>query len=291
MGEIRSGRLSLGLAPEIGGSVAFFRRDGVDLMRPLSDADRAARRVVGAAMFPMAPYANRIAGNAFAFEDRTYRFAANNPPEKFSVHGTAWHLPWREEIVAPDEAVLTLEHLPADEPYRYAATQRFRLEADRLVVVTTIENRGDRRMPFGFGQHPWFIREPDVLVQFDADALWIEGWDNTASERIATPPEFSFASTRRLPKARRNNCYGLWDGHVDIAWPSRRVALRIEADRIFRHLMFYADPAQPFFCIEPQSNATCAFNLAPEAGYDLGIAVLAPGESISGAIRFISRGI
>jgi aldose 1-epimerase len=55
MGEIRSGRLSLGLAPEIGGSVAFFRRDGVDLMRPLSDADRAARRVVGAAMFPMAP--------------------------------------------------------------------------------------------------------------------------------------------------------------------------------------------------------------------------------------------
>jgi aldose 1-epimerase len=291
MGEIRSGTLSLGLAPEIGGSVAFFRRNGVDLLRPLSDADRAARKVVGAAMFPMAPYANRIAGNEFTFEGETYRFAANNPPEKFNVHGTAWHLPWREEIVAPDEAVLTLEQRAAGEPYRYAATQRFKLAPNRLTVTTTVENRGPRRMPFGFGQHPWFIRDPDVLVQFDAHALWIEGWDNTASERIATPPEFSFASTRHLPKARRNNCYGLWDRRVDIAWPSRGVAMHLEADPVFRHLMFYADSALPFFCIEPQSNATCAFNLPQEPGYDLGVAELAPGESISGAIRFISRGI
>jgi aldose 1-epimerase len=289
MGEISSGSLRLGLAPELGGSVAFFRRGGIDLLRPLSDDDRAARRVVGAAMFPMAPYANRIAGNEFTFDGRTYRFAANNPPEKFNVHGTAWHLPWRETIVAPDEAVLTLEHLPRDEPYRYAASQRFALDADTLTVTTTIENRGPRRMPFGFGQHPWFIREPDVMVQFDAGGLWIEGWDNTASERIATPPEFSFASTRRLPKARRNNCYGLWDRRVDIAWPSRGVALHMEADPVFRHLMFYADPAQPFFCIEPQTNATCAFNLAEEPGYDLGIVVLEPGGSVSGAIRFVSR--
>lgn len=291
MGEIENGRLTLGLAAELGGSVAFFRRDGVDLMRPLSNADRAARRVVGAAMFPMLPYANRIAGNEFTFDGETYRFAANNPPEKYNVHGTAWHLPWREEIVAANEAVLSLEDLPDDAPYRFAATQRFRLDTDTLTVTTTVTNRGARRMPFGFGQHPWFIRDPDVLVQFDADALWIEGWDNTASERIATPPEFSFASTRRLPSARRNNCYGLWDRNLDIAWPSRGVALHVAADPVFKHLMFYADPAQPFFCIEPQSNATCAFTLAPEPGYDLGIAVLAPGESVSGAIHFVSRSI
>ncbi|MBN8995281.1 MAG: aldose 1-epimerase [Rhizobiales bacterium] len=290
MGEIRNGRLSLGLAPEVGGSVASFRRDQVDLMRPLSDADRAARKVVGAAMFPMAPYANRIAGNAFTFEGEAYRFLPNNSPEKFNVHGTAWHLPWREQILAADEALLTLEHLPADGPYRYAATQRFQLDSDTLTVTTMIENRGQRRMPFGFGQHPWFIRDPDVLVQFDAKALWIEGWDNTASERIATPPEFSFA-TRRLPEARRNNCYGLWDRRVDIAWPSRGVALHIAADPVFKHLMFYADPAQPTFCIEPQTNATCAFNLPPEDGYDLGIIVLEPGASVSGAIRFVTRSV
>src|SRR5581483_10997029 len=122
---------------------------------------------------------------------------------------------------------------------------------------------------------------------FRADTLWIEGWDNTASERIATPPEFSFAEPRRLPAARRNNCYGSWDGRLDIAWPGRGVGLHVEADPIFRHLMFYADPARPVFCIEPQTNVVCAFNMAPpEDAYDLGIIVLAPGEGASGTVTF-----
>jgi aldose 1-epimerase len=287
MGEIGSGDLSLGLAPGIGGSVAWFRQGDVDLMRPLSEADRATRSVVGAAMFPMAPYANRIADNQFTFEGRTYRFPQNNPPEKFNVHGTAWHLPWSERRPADDEAVLELVHLAPDEPYSYAARQRFKLAPDALTVETEVENRGARRMPFGFGQHPWFLRDPDTEVRFDAEVFWIEGWDNTASERIATPPELSFATRRRLPKARRNNCYGHWDGTVEIVWPSRQIGLTITADPIFKHLMFYADPARPTFCLEPQTNSVCAFNMpGQQADYDLGTIVLEPGERAGGAIRF-----
>ncbi len=287
MGEIARGDLSLGLAPEIGGSVAWFRKGGKDLMRPLGGDDRARRSVVGAAMFPMAPYANRIADNAFTFEGRTYCFPQNNPPEKFNVHGTAWHLPWSERRLAEDKAVLELVHIAPDEPYSYAAHQRFTLSPEALTVETGIENRGERRMPFGFGQHPWFLRDPDVEVRFDAAVFWIEGWDNVASERIATPPELSFATRRRLPKARRNNCYGLWDGTAEIVWPSRQIGLRITADPIFKHLMFYADPARPTFCLEPQTNSVCAFNMPEEqADYDLGTIVLAPGEKARGAMQF-----
>ena len=54
--ELHSGQLELGLVPEIGGSVAYFRlRRGdevVQLLRPLSEADRAAGNVLGVAMFP-----------------------------------------------------------------------------------------------------------------------------------------------------------------------------------------------------------------------------------------------
>src|SRR6188508_2695194 len=81
--EIAAGPLSVGLAPEVGGSVAHFRleRDGtaIDLMRPLNDADRRAKNPIGAAMFPMVPFANRIADNEFRFGGHIYRFAANNP--------------------------------------------------------------------------------------------------------------------------------------------------------------------------------------------------------------------
>ena len=92
--ELRADRYAADVVPEIGGSLATFRLDGVDLMRALSDADRAAGNVLGTASFPMVPYANRIAGNAFEFRGRRYTFAMNNPPEIYNVHGTGWLLPW-----------------------------------------------------------------------------------------------------------------------------------------------------------------------------------------------------
>src|SRR5262249_13503489 len=89
-----AGDLAIGLVPAIGGSLAHFRKGGIDLMRPLSPADLAANNVLGVAMFPMVPYANRIAGNAFDFGGRTWAFQPNNPPERFNVHGTGWHSAW-----------------------------------------------------------------------------------------------------------------------------------------------------------------------------------------------------
>jgi aldose 1-epimerase len=290
--ELAAASFQCGLSPEAGGSLAFFRMDlggrRVDLMRPLSEADRAARKSIGAAMFPMVPYANRIADNRFTFGGRTYRFAANNPPERFNVHGDGWQREWSGRTLGVGEALLELVSETEGAPYRYAASQRFRLSEDGLTVITGVENRGSVAMPFGFGQHPWFMRDAYVTVTFVAKELWIEGWDHTASERIATPPEFAFEGPTPLPKARRNNCYGAWDGKVEIVWPSRGVGLRITADPVFRHLMLFADPERPDFCLEPQTNAVCAFNLMEQgfAAADLGVIVLEPGEKAEGSIRF-----
>jgi aldose 1-epimerase len=290
--EIAAGPLSVGLAPEVGGSLAHFRieRDGkaIDLMRPLSDADRRAKNPVGAAMFPMVPFANRIADNEFSFRGRTYRFTANNPPERFHVHGTGWHSEWSLVSAGPDRAVLELVRERLDEPYSYRATQTFAVTTTALTVTTMIRNRGAVAMPFGFGQHPWFEREADVELRFDAGAFWIEGWDHVASERIATPPELAFTEWRRLPRARRNNCYGGWGGRAEIRWPSRKVGLRIDAEPVFRHLMLFTDPLRKDFCLEPQTNAVTAFNLMAEHpdGDDLGVIILEPGQSAGGSITF-----
>jgi len=286
--EIRAGELSVGLVPEIGGSMAYFRRGGIDLMRPLSAEALRSGNVLGVAMFPMLPYVNRIAGNAFTFEGRTYRFEANHPPERFNVHGTGWHMPWRVEAVTESEAVLGLACLRPDEPYSYRATQRFRLMADRLEVTTAITNRGERPMPFGFGQHPWFERNPDTILQFHAPQFWLEGPDSIATDPITTPPELDFSTGGPLPTTWRNNDYGRWSGVAQIRYPSRGVGLRIEADPVFKHLMFYADPTQPYFCLEPQTHVVCAFNKTGQGlDADLGVIVLKPGEATQGAMNFI----
>lgn len=285
--ELAAGDLSLGLVPEIGGSVAYFRLRGLELMRPLSSTNLALANVLGVAMFPMLPYANRIAGNAFDFGGRTWRFEANNPPERFNVHGTGWHEPWTAERVV-DGILVSLDHMAPGEPYSYRATQHFSLLAGGLRVAMMLTNRGPVAMPFGFGLHPWFEREGGVELRFAARYFFMEGPDGVSTERLATPPELDFASGRPLPDSWRNNDYGGWDGIAEIRYPSRGIGLRIAAEPIFGHLMFYADPAQPFFCVEPQSNAPCAFNhLGTARGESMGSIVLQPGESATGTISFL----
>ena len=238
-------------------------------------------------MFPMVPYANRIEGNRFAFGGADWQVATNNPPERFNVHGTGWRSAWTLDRRSPDEARLTLDHEAPSDPYAYRAVQHVTLTPERLVVAMTLTNRGPRPMPFGFGLHPWFPRDDDATVSFHAERFWLEGPDGVATEPVTLPPELDFAVRRRLPSTWRNNGYGGWDGVAEIGFPSRGVGLRIEADPIFAHLMLYADPTKPFFCLEPQTNAPCAFNRVGQVDEAaLGIIVLGPGETCGGSVRF-----
>lgn len=284
---LRLGRLSLGLVPRIGGSVAYFRLDDIDLMRPLSDADRAADNVLGVAMFPMLPYANRIAGNQFTFRGTTWHVTANNPPERFNVHGTGWHRPWSVRSSSATEAILDLEVANSGSAYAYRASQTFALTANSLDVHLQVQNIGPVAMPFGFGLHPWFERDRDTQLQFSAARFYLEEPEGVAGDAITLPPELDFAQSRPLPARWRNNDYGGWAGHARIAYPGRGVTLELHADPIFGHLMIYADPTKPYFCVEPQSNASGAFNRSANEGDESeGIIVLRPGESCHGRISF-----
>jgi aldose 1-epimerase len=282
--------LILELAPEIGGSLASFRlRSGerlIDLMRPMTDAAWAAADPIGSAMFPMLPYANRIAGNQFDFEGRRYKFEKNYSEEKLNVHGSGWLSKW--SVVEADQktAELALNHLSPTDPYSYQATERFSLSPEGLAVTLEITNRGERRMPFGFGLHPWWKRDDAITLRFGASHFWLSGSESVPTDRIATPPELDFSCGRRLPQAWRNNCYADWDGRAELLFPKEKVGLRINADPIFRHVLLYADPDQPVFCLEPQTNAVCAFNRMKNEDEDLGVVILAPGESARGTVSF-----
>ncbi len=287
-----AGDLAVDLAPEIGGSVASFRMcrtDGiVNLMRPMSEEARVNRNASGAGMFPMVPFANRITGNYFDFEGRTYRFKPNVPGERFAIHGTGWQSEWSVGAANTTSAELHLDRRTSDEAYSYSAFQRFRLYPDSLTVITGVTNRGDLAMPFGFGQHPCWERHADVTLRFRSTHFWLGGAENVATERIAMPAELDFSRARPLPGAWRDNCYGGWDGCAEVTFPHLGVGLRMEAGSLFRHLMLYCDPGKPFFCLEPQTHAAGALNrIVNHDQDDPGLFVLKPGESAEAEISFI----
>ena len=289
---LTAGDLLLDLAPEVGGSVAEFRMrrpDGlINLMRSMPEKALADRNAGAASMFPMVPFANRIIGNRFDFEGRTYQLQPNVSAEPFTIHGTGWQSKWTVATASETSAELRLDHSDSDGPYSYSALQRFRLHPDRLTVTTGVTNRGIRAMPFGFGQHPAWDRQPGVTLRFRSTHYWLGGSERVATERIATPPELDFSTARHLPAAWRDNCYGGWDGRAEITFPQSGIGLRIEAASLFQHLMLYCDPAKPFFCVEPQTHAAGALNrIVENEESNLALIVLKPGESAEADMSFI----
>jgi aldose 1-epimerase len=284
---LKAGALEVGLVPQIGGSVSFMRWRGIDVMRRLSHHDRDAGNVLGVAMFPMTPYANRIVGNAFEFGTKRWQVLPNNPPEKFNVHGSGWKSPWTVVDVGASEASLLLEVTADPEPYSYRAMQTFAVSGEGLSVRMTLTNTGPFSMPFGFGLHPWFERDQDVTLQFSARRFYLEEPDGVSGDPVTLPPELDFAIGCPLPSGWRNNDYGGWDGEATLRFPARGVGLRMVADTVFKHLMLYADPTKPYFCVEPQTNASGAFNRRQWDDPEEGVILLAPGESAGGTVSFM----
>ncbi|QND67420.1 aldose 1-epimerase [Mesorhizobium loti] len=284
---LKAGALEVGVVPQIGGSVSALRWRGIDLMRRLSDRDRAAGNVLGVAMFPMTPYANRITRNAFDFASKRWQVLPNNPPEKFNVHGSGWQHGWAVMDAGAASATLSLDIAAGAEPYSYRARQAFTVTGEGLSVTMTLTNTGPVSLPFGFGLHPWFDRDPDVTLQFKARRFYLEEPDGISGDPVTLPSELDFAEDRPLPNGWRNNDYGGWSGEATIRFPSRGAGLRIKADPVFKHLMLYADPAKPYFCVEPQTNASGAFNRGRWDDPDEGVIVLASDESAAGTVSFM----
>ena len=64
-----------------------------------------------------------------------------------------------------------------------------------------------------------------------------------------------------------------WSGTARIAWPERGASLVMAAERPLSFLTLYTPAGEPYFCAEPVSNITNAFNLAPGRD-DTGLIVL-----------------
>jgi aldose 1-epimerase len=100
------------------------------------------------------------------------------------------------------------------------------------------------------------------------------------------PAAWDFGQAARVAALTLDNCFGGWNGAAEIAWPERDLSLAITADPLFGHLVIYVPPGRDFFCVEPVSHANDGFNLAARGVADTGVRVLAPGESLRGAVRF-----
>ncbi|MGQ9814874.1 MAG: aldose 1-epimerase [Candidatus Roseilinea sp.] len=305
---IRAGQLSAAIAPEAGASLVAFemRHDdqSLPLMRPTPPEAVTQHESGQMASFVMLPWSNRIINARFWFEGREYALRPNTP-QGFAIHGDGRQRPWR--IIAQQDNAITCALDSRDFPdynfpFPLQAEMEYSLSDTRLSMALTLTNVGDHAMPAGFGFHPYFNRG---FGASDADEAQLQirvggvypPLPGMASKPIPAPdswltalggplvpllPEQDFSQLQTVGAREIDHCFGGWDGHAIIAYPSAGLRLRFECDPVFGHVVIYTPPGKPFFAVEPVTLANNAFNLHAAGLANTGAQVVQPGASLSG---------
>jgi aldose 1-epimerase len=277
--RLTAGDLALELAPEIGGSILGFTAGGAPLMRPTPPEAVDQKDVRRTASFPLVPYSNRIAAARFSFGGEQHRLAPNPSGGPHAIHGAGLRRPWTVEHASPASARLRLDHAPSEHwPYAFSAAQTFELTAQALTLRMEVRNADSRTFPAGLGHHPYFVGGEGVRLTFNARRMWEMGPD-----QLPTRPVPAGEQHLKVAETALDNVFDNWDGRAEILWPGGR-RLLIEAEPVFGHLVVFTPPGRDFFAVEPVSHLNDAINRMDQPGH--GLRVLAPGETLSGAVTF-----
>lgn len=275
--ELSHGDLSVGVG-RLGAAVTAATYRGVPFLVP------AGGRVGAMANFAMVPFGNRVEGNAMSFGGRDYTFQPN-AADPLYLHGDGWISLWQLDDASPEHVRLSFSR-GADRvsPYAYLARQEIRLTGNELVLELSVENRGEVALPFGLGQHPFFVRTSETRLTVAANRCWSERQGHLPGMPGPVPDDFDFRSGRLLPQRWVNNAFEGWDGRAAIDWPDLGIRAALEADAAFDRFMLYMPlDRTDFFSFEPMSHLPNGHRL-PDFG---GLTPLAPGEVLSGTVTIV----
>lgn len=276
---LEGGGYRLSIDPLRGGSIARFDWQGAPLMRPACGPS-----VLGTACFPLVPFSNRIAHGRFAAEGREVRLTPNMPgsDHPHPLHGFGWLAEWH--VIEQDGASATIEHVwPGGEwPWRYQARQHFQLGEDGLLVTLDVTNLDEEPMPAGLGLHPYFPRTPEARYHGLHRGEWRNDADCLPVSLDGRDAAIDWWDGRPVGDRWVDTVYAGREGVLQIDWPERGLELTITPSDGLPHTVVYAPKGGDFFCIEPVSHATDAFNRG-----ELGL--LAPGDTRRVSIQFSAR--
>jgi aldose 1-epimerase len=289
---ISSGALTLDILPELGASVLGLRAaSGRPVLRRVAPAD--VQTSSQCASFTLLPFSNRIRDARFSFGGAAHQLRVTTQ-DGLTQHGDVRNRPWGVERVSD-------MHLRADFdsrafpdinwPWAFTARVEYVLHGPHLDTSVTLTNADAAAMPAGMGLHPYFARDDgtaDPTLTFGA-ALTYDTDGRSLPTGAARPlnPDEDYRRPAPIGNRSIDRTYTAWDGVAHLDWGGR--GLTVTADSVFSHLVVFSAP-DGSLALEPTTHATDAFNLAARGVGGVDMRVLAPGQSLAGAVRFTLEG-
>lgn len=227
------------------------------------------------------PYCGRIKNGRFRFYGTEFLLQLNFGTHPHSIHGVGWQSNWQLQDQADDRIVLGLDYLGGGWPFRFEASQVLSLRGGDLHHELGITNASDRPMPAGLGMHPYFPRHGGARLRADVPYVWRTDDTCLPVERIACPPNWDLSRDADVAALKCDNQFEPWDRQARISWPADGMAVTLSASDDLDRLVVYAPEGTDFFCIEPVSHMTDAFNHTADGqpAAQTGMRELHPGET------------
>ena len=280
------------LAPGSGGAIAAF--DALDgagdgALRDGGSSGRAGtpvlKRASAADAFPFAhgcnlllPFSNRIGGGGFTFDGVRHALEPNLAGEPHPIHGDAFLRPWEIESASATRARLRLDDGRFG-PWRYRATVDYALVGRSLVARLEATHLGERPLPYGGGFHPWFPRDADTRIGFEATGVWLEDerFLPSAHRALADCPAWRFVPEAPPPAGWINNAFTGWTRRASVR-QGPDLSIELEASAPLDVLLVHSPGrGSDFVCLEPVSHAVDAHNATGSPG----LATLRTGETLA----------
>ncbi len=288
--------MEVSIAPSVGNNAYEFKVNGRNVFW-FPDAIGKARAAQTFAANPfLAPWANRLDGDAFWANGKKYTL---NPelknlrrdPNGRPIHGLlAWFPGWRVvKLAAGDrgaEVTSRLEFskypdLMAQFPFAHTIEMTYRLADGALEVWTRFENLATEPMPLVVGYHPYFRlydaprdRWKVHVAARDHVEISKELVPTGERTRIALPDPVSLA-TNQLDDVFDNLVRGA-DGRAEFWVQGVREKISVIYGPKYNTAIVYAPPGREFICIEPMTGVTNGANLA-HAGVYKDLQTVPPG--------------
>ncbi len=273
---------------EVGGGLREYEVSG----QPVLDGFTVERMADGGRGQPLLPWPNRLADGTYEFNGEHLQLPIDEPARRNAMHGLTRWAAWMLADQADDRIRLTHTiHPRPGYPFMLDLQLEYTLTDSGLTVRTAAHNTGQRPLPFGAGQHPYFTVGPSIdsaelhlpvqsLIELDADRRLPTG--NSLS---VTDSPFDFRQPRRIGSLVVDECFSNLDrdsdglARVRLADPDSGRSLVVWMDERYRYVQVFSgdtlatDRRRRGLAIEPMTCPPNAFR----TGIDL--IVLQPGQT------------
>lgn len=290
---LRAGAATARIAPALGGRVLDATLEGATgpraVLKPYPEAHVDVTDDWGkGGIYPLVPYNGRLRDAVITQAGQRWPLVphAGSP---HTLHGASQRRSWTLLSHEADALVMQQCHAPdAHWPWAFEATQLVRLTPHELAIEVTLRNTDARPAPGGIGLHPYLALGAKPRLQYEASAPWPFDRDyltEPVGPTVASTVTHTFEAATLLG-GEVTRFHAHWAGQALLTEGVQpdEPALQLLADGDLQALVLHRPAGAGHVCIEPVSHLPDAFNQPMPVASMLGARVLAPGESLCGAM-------